>query len=226
MFIILILIIISLLMIEYFSLGKIFWFAQIIFFNPKSKKLVLTFDDGPDPKFTRDVMQILGKYNIKATFFVCGKESEENPEIIKELVANGHEVGNHSWNHINMIFKSPKRIKKEIEQTDNLLRELGVKGEIYFRTPFMRFFIITPIIAAKLKKKIILWNIPTKDYKAKGVDGISKRIFNKCKNGGIIVMHDGRADRSLSVKALEEIVPQLLEKGHEFSSLSDYLNQK
>ena len=73
------------------------------------------------------------------------------------MVANGHEVGNHSWNHVNMIFKSPKRIKKEIEQTDNLLRELGVKGEIYFRTPFMRFFIITPIIAAKLKKKIILF---------------------------------------------------------------------
>jgi peptidoglycan/xylan/chitin deacetylase (PgdA/CDA1 family) len=224
MFIKSILFIILILIVEYFTLGKIFWFTQIFFFNPKSKKLVLTFDDGPHPKFTEEVMGILKKYKIKATFFVCGKESEENPEIIRKLIADGHEIGNHSWNHLKMIFKSPKRIEQEIVQTDNLLRKLGVKGKIYFRPPFMRFLFITPIVVAKLKKKMVLWNIPTKDYKAKSVEEISKRVFDKCTNGGIIVMHDGRADRTLSVKALDKIVPELLEKGYEFTLLSEYLN--
>jgi len=223
MYIIIIAMIVLVLALEYIILGKCFWFTEIIFYNPHSKKLVLTFDDGPHPIYTREVMGILRKYNLPATFFVCGKESELHPEIIKELIEVGHEIGNHSWNHKNMIFKTPKKIRKELARTDQLLRNLGVKGDIHFRPPFTRFFIVTPLIAATMKKKLFLWNIPSKDYRSKSVDEIVGRILKRVKKGGIIVMHDGRADRSLSVQALERLLPILIQRGFEFTTCSEYL---
>lgn len=211
--------------IEYLSIGSIYFFSEIIFFRRKPRTICLTFDDGPNPIYTKEIIDFLDSYQIRATFFVCGKEASENSELIKELVEKGHEIGNHGWNHLNMIFKSPITIRSEIEKTDKLLRNLDVKGQIHFRPPFTRMFLITPYIAMRMRKKIFLWNIPSKDYKAKNVTQIINKVMKKAIKGGIIVMHDGRADRSKSLEALKIIVPLLVEKHFKFETCSDYIKK-
>ena len=224
MLIIIILLVALVFALEYFSRGSIWWFSEIIFFRRQPQTIVLTFDDGPDPRYTTEIIEILKKYQIRATFFVCGKESSQHPEIIEALLAAGHEIGNHGWNHLNMIFKTPTKIRREIVETDNLLRDLGVRGKIHFRPPFTRMFLLTPIIAAKLHKKIFLWNIPSKDFKARSVAEIVENVLKKSKQGGIIVMHDGRGDRQKSVEALRIIIPELLKREFIFQTCSQYLD--
>ncbi|MCK4957022.1 MAG: polysaccharide deacetylase family protein [Candidatus Cloacimonetes bacterium] len=210
--------------IEYLTLGSIYYFIEIVFFRRKSKVIALTFDDGPDPVFSREILKLLKQYKVKATFFVCGKQSQKYPEVISQMVREGHEIGNHSVNHRQMIFKKPSTIYAEIMQTDEILKKLGVQDKLYFRPPFGRYLLITPLLLAKLKKKMIMWNIPSKDYKAKSADEIIRRVLKNAKKGGIIVMHDGRADRSKSVKALAQIIPELLAKGFTFQTIDEYIN--
>jgi len=209
--------------VEYLSKGSIWWFTEIIFFRHKPQSLALTFDDGPDPKFTPQILQVLKEHKIQATFFVCGKESAQQPELIKQILAEGHEIGNHGWHHLNMVFKSPAKIRSEIAKTDQLLKELGVEEPIHFRPPFTRMFLITPMIAAQMQKKIFLWNIASKDYKAKSVSQIVQNVRQGSAKGGIIVMHDGRADRQKSVDALKIIIPELLKRNFRFQTCSQYL---
>lgn len=226
MILIIILVMLLLFAVEYLSKGSIWWFTEIIFFRPKPQTLALTFDDGPDPKFTPQILQILREYRIPATFFVCGKESKQYPQLIRQILAEGHEIGNHGWNHLNMVFKKPDKIRSEIDKTDQLLKSLGAEEPIHFRPPFTRMFLITPLIAAKMHKKIFLWNIASKDYKAKSSDQIVQNVLQRSSKGGIIVMHDGRADRQKSVDALKKIVPELLQRNFCFQTCTQYLKRK
>lgn len=98
------------------------------------KKIAITFDDGPSSNI-KEILPLLEKYNAKATFFLIGEEIEDNMEFTKSIVNAGHQVGNHTYSHQRMIFKSPSTIKEEIEKTDSLIREAGFKDEIDFRPP-------------------------------------------------------------------------------------------
>src|SRR5471030_2983308 len=102
--------------------------------NTQEKVVALTFDDGPTKKVDT-ILSILNSENVKATFFLIGNEIKQYPGEGKKLVSSGQEIGNHTYSHNRMIFKSPSYIKKEIEDTDNLIREIGYKGDIQFRPP-------------------------------------------------------------------------------------------
>ena len=100
------------------------------------KVIALTFDDGPTAAYTNEILAILDQYGVKATFFVIGREVEENPEYARSIVEAGHELGNHSWSHPNMSLLSLDRIADEIERTDAAIRAVGYEGELHFRPPF------------------------------------------------------------------------------------------
>ena len=102
------------------------------------KQIALTFDDGPHPEFTIKLLDLFKEKGIKATFFVTGINIENQKNIISRMIKESHELANHSYSHKNLIFKKKSFIKDEIDKTDNLLREIGVKGEILFRPPFGR----------------------------------------------------------------------------------------
>ncbi len=197
----------------------------------KENLIALTFDDGPHPEFTKELLDLFKEKGIKATFFVTGKKIEEHRDIIKRLIAEGHELGNHSYSHKNLIFKKKSIIKEEIQKTDNLLRGLGVKGEILFRPPFGRLSFTALTVLASLNKKVILWNVPTKDYKECDPKVILKRIYKRIKPGSIIVLHDSGVERigkeivrQATIIAVKELINELPKKGYNFRTVSQLIN--
>ena len=121
--------------------------------------IALTFDDGPSAKNTDEILSILDHYNVKATFFVTGREVEEFPNEARKIVEAGHQLGNHSYSHKKMIFRSANFIKSELDRTDQAIMDTGYMGEIYFRPPYCKKLILLPMILSRRNQVSITWDI-------------------------------------------------------------------
>ena len=207
-------------------------FPKFIYKIKTNEKFVaLTFDDGPHPLFTNRLLDIFKEKGIKATFFVAGNKIEKHKKIISRMIAEGHELGNHSYYHKNLIFKKKSMIREEIQKTDRLLRELGVKGDIHFRPPFGRLLFAACSVIASLNKKVIMWNVPTRDFKESDPNVILKRIYKRIKPGAIIVLHDSgierpgkKIDRQATIDVVKMLIDGLPKRGYEFRTISELIN--
>jgi len=187
------------------------------------KKIALTFDDGPGI-FTLDVLALLKKYNVKATFFCIGKNIETHPEILKQIIAEGHLVGNHSYSHSKFFdFYNAEKIREEIEKTDLLLKKFTSKKINFFRPPYG---VTTPSIRRALKKtghKVIGWNIRSLDGGTKNQNLIFNRIIKRVSPGGIVLLHD---TASHSVLVLEQFLQFLQQNEYTVVSTEEILDIK
>ncbi len=197
----------------------------------KEKLVALTFDDGPHPIFTNKLLDIFKEKGIKATFFVTGEHIIKHKKIISRMIVEGHELGNHSYSHQNLIFKKNSKIKQDIQKTDDLLRELGVKSEIHFRPPFGRILFCASAALVSLNKKVIMWNVPTKDYRENDANVIISRIYKRLKPGSIIVLHDSgldrkgkKIDRQATIEAVKRLIIELPKRGYKFKTVSELIN--
>jgi len=190
-------------------------------FKTERKKVGLTFDDGPDMKNTVEILNILSEYKVKATFFVTGKNAEKFPELVELAKGQGHEIGNHSFSHSSLRFKTLAFVYEEITKTDNLLSSIGIGEVTNFRPPYGRYFPFVPLALKRLKKSMILWNIGPKDYKAKSSAQLTAFILKKLKPGSIIVLHDGGGNRRITIEALKELIPEILKKGYQFCTITE-----
>ncbi len=185
------------------------------------KKIALTFDDGPS-EFTLEVLELLKKYNAKATFFCIGKNIEKHPEIVKQIITEGHLVGNHSYSHSKFFdFYNAKQIREEIEKTDALLQKFTSKKINFFRPPYG---VTTPSIRRALKKtnqKVIGWNIRSLDGGTKNQELILNRIIKRVSPGGIVLLHDTGKH---SVLVLEQFLQFLQQNNYEVISIEELLN--
>ena len=193
--------------------------------NPSEteKKITLTFDDGPSP-YTLEVLDLLKKYNVKAVFFCIGKNIEMYPEIVKQIIAEGHLVGNHSYSHSPFFdFYNAKKITEEIQQTDTLLEKFTSKKINFFRPPYG---VTTPSIRRALKitgHKVIGWNIRSLDGGTKNQNLIFNRIIKRISPGGIVLLHD---TASHSVLVLEQFLQFLQKQNYQVVSVEELLNLK
>ena len=189
------------------------------------KVVALTYDDGPSSPYTNQLLDILDRYQVKATFFEVGRKIEKHPEIVPMIVARGHELANHSYSHTDMMFKPREFLLSEIEKTDKLLQELGVKQDsISFRPHFGRRFVVLSYLLSQMHKKLIMWDVDSQDYeKTLTAEDIANRVIDNVRSGSIVVMHDGGGDRSKTVAATEMIVKDLQSKGYEFKTVSELL---
>jgi peptidoglycan-N-acetylglucosamine deacetylase len=196
------------------------YFNQV---ETKEPVVALTYDDGPNPEYTNKLINLLDELEVKATFFTIGKEIKAHPQVIKQLVKSGHEVGNHSYSHQKMTWKTPKFIAEEINKTDELLRELGVENEILFRAPFGFKRLTLPYILKQKKRKNILWSLDPKDYQESNPEIIAQRIIQNIKPGTIILLHDGGGDRTATINATEIVINKLQARGYRFLTVSELL---
>ncbi|MEG4145865.1 polysaccharide deacetylase family protein [Microcoleus sp. Pol12B5] len=189
------------------------------------KVVALTYDDGPYPPYTNQLLDILDSYQVKATFFEIGRNIEKHPEIVKMIVARGDELANHSYSHKDMMFKPQEFLLSEIEKTDKLLQEVGVKQDsISFRPPWGRRFVVLSYLLSQMHKKLIMWDVDSHDYeKTLTAEDIANRVIDNVRSGSIVVMHDGGGDRSKTLAATEMIVKDLQSKGYEFKTVSELL---
>jgi len=187
------------------------------------KKIALTFDDGPS-EFTLEVLELLKKYNAKATFFCIGKNIETHPEILQKVISEGHLVGNHSYSHSKFFdFYNAKQIREEIQKTDALLEKYTSKKINFFRPPYG---VTTPSIGRALKitgHKVIGWNIRSLDGGTKNKELILNRIIKRVSPGGIVLLHD---TASHSVLVLEQFLQFLKQNNYEMISIEELLNLK
>ncbi|UPZ16821.1 polysaccharide deacetylase family protein [Flavobacterium humidisoli] len=185
------------------------------------KKIALTFDDGPS-EFTLEVLALLKKYNSKATFFCIGKNIEKHPKIIKQIIEEGHLVGNHSYSHSKFFdFYNAKQIREEIQKTDELLEKYTSKKINFFRPPYG---VTTPSIRRALNvtgHKTIGWNIRSLDGGTKNQDLIFNWLIKHISPGGIVLLHDTGKH---SVLVLEQFLQFLEQNSYEVISIEELLN--
>jgi peptidoglycan/xylan/chitin deacetylase (PgdA/CDA1 family) len=192
--------------------------------NTPEKVVALTYDDGPSPSHTNQLLNLLDRLQVKATFFLVGQKIEEHQETVRLLLSKGHELGNHSYSHPRMIWKKPSFIRSEIEKTDELLQQLGVKHNPHFRAPFGLKFLILPYILAKMNKKNIMWNVDPKDYQESNPEVISNYVLDRVVPGSIILLHDFERANSPTIPATEILIRKLQEKGYKFKTVSELLH--
>jgi peptidoglycan/xylan/chitin deacetylase (PgdA/CDA1 family) len=184
------------------------------------KYVALTFDDGPGPD-TPAVLAELKKAGVPATFFVIGRNVQENPEVLRQIVAEGHEVGVHTWTHKDMTTLSAKEQKTEIDTTAGEI--VGVVGTAsrLFRAPYGA---VSPEVlkqAEDAKLLSVLWDVDTVDWTRPGTEQIVQTTVSNAQPGSIILLHDGGGDRATTVAAIPRIVKELRAKGYEFATVGD-----
>lgn len=190
----------------------------------KEKVLALTFDDGPDPQYTPELLDVLKKNGVKSTFFILADKASKYPELVKRMISEGHNVGLHAYSHINEAFMTPFQTKKSFNKALEVLKELGVNVNL-FRPPWGIFNLLTCHYAKLCNCKIVLWSIHALDWsRYVSVEFIKKRLINKVKPGDIILLHDGRGAADApkkTIQALDSAIPVLKEKGYRFVLAKD-----
>ena len=191
--------------------------------SESEKKIAITFDDGPSV-FTLEILDLLKNYDAKATFFCIGKNVEAHPEIIRQIISEGHLVGNHSYNHSKFFdFYNTKKIIEEINKTDLVLEQFTTKKINFFRPPYG---VTTPSIRRALKvtkHKVIGWNIRSLDGGIKNQDLIFNRIIKRVSPGGIVLLHDTALH---SVLVLEQFLQFLQQQDYQVVSVEELLSLK
>src|SRR2546423_652360 len=193
-------------------------------------QVAITFDDGPDPRWTPKLLDILKAANVKATFFVVGVNAERYPELVRRIVNEGHEVGNHTYYHPNLALCWPQHIRLELNATQLLLETLTGRATTLFRPPYAAdtgptdLSELTPLkIAEDLNYLVVLENIDPQDWAKPGADIILRRIKQQRHDGSVILLHDAGGDRSQTVEALPRILDWLHTRGDTIVPLSTLL---
>lgn len=188
--------------------------------NPRSPRVALTFDDGPDPDVTPGVLDVLRDAGAHATFFVCGERAAESPELVARAVAEGHSLGNHSWRHDALIFLSADAIASDLARTDEAL--LGAAKRPGFAVRWFRppYGLRDPRVldaAATLGKTTVMWNQSPRDWQDATAVRIVERVMSDLHDGAIVLLHDGdarrRCGRPETLAALPELLARLRAAG-------------
>jgi len=192
----------------------------------KEKVIALTIDDGPWPKTTAEMLDILKRNNVKATFFWVGSALQENPEIAKRVVAEGHAIGNHTWHHWYRKMDEATA-KSEIEKTNELIyKTTGVKTS-FFRPPGGYLNNGLAAYAKSQKNSVVMWSVTSADTDPRAKYQVFvKNVIRDAKPGAIVLMHDGGGNRERTVKALPAIVSGLKQQGYRFVTVPELLEMQ
>jgi polysaccharide deacetylase family sporulation protein PdaB len=188
--------------------------------NPHYKNIALTFDDGPNPKTTPRVLNILEEQKVRATFFLIGQQAQRHPEVVKLIRQAGHQLGNHTYSHIKLNGVPSETIKQELEKTREILREITGETPVLFRPPWGFFDPRSLAQIAQCKFNVVLWSVDSRDWSRAGAGAIKGNIFAKVQNGSIILCHD---DHDQLVEALPDIIKGLKEEGYQFITVSEMM---
>lgn len=183
------------------------------------KYVALTFDDGPSPEYTPQVLKTLKDNGLHAVFCLVGLQVKKYPELVKQIVEDGHKVANHSMNHCESLTRcSDKKLTAEILGDKELIQSVvpGTPVE-YYRAPGGDWNRRVRAYAVSCGMKPLGWSVDTKDWQTPGEDAIVKTVTKYVRPGAVILMHDAGGNRSQSVAALKEIIPQLKKAGYEFA---------
>lgn len=204
---------------EYYEeTGQIIWDIKT-----DEKVVALTFDDGPHPKYTEQILDLLEQYEANGTFFIVGQLAEKSPELVLRMHESGHEIANHTYTH--PYTKSVSPIMEEVNQTsDTIFSITGTKPNLF--RPVEGYY-TDELVKESVKNgyKIVMWSWhqDTEDWKNPGVNKIVNTVLNGLGNGNVVLFHDGGGNREQTVQALEKILPELKNQGYRFITISQMI---
>lgn len=187
-----------------------------------TNSIALTFDDGIDSVYTNRLLDLLSRYNIKATFFVVANSVIENSDILKRMVSEGHTIGLHSLDHKSALLKGYIYTKRDFETSLKIMKEndLNIK---YYRPPWGHVNLFTLRYVYKYNLRLILWNVMVGDWKKFfTAEDIERRLLKEIDRGDIICLHDGRGRDEApkrTIEALERVIPMLIDRGYKFTKI-------
>lgn len=179
------------------------------------RTIVLTFDDGPNPPDTPDLLDLLAREGVPAVFFLVGERVVEHPDLVARIAADGHVLGNHSWRHDDLGDASPDDVRADLARTLDAIHDAVPGAPVpYWRAPFGSWG-ATADVAAGLGMRSMGWHTAVEDWVPPGVDELVRRM-EAVAPGGVILLHDGGGDRSQTVAAVARFVPLMHERGWQF----------
>ena len=192
------------------------------------KQIALTFDDGPCPRYTEEILSILAENGAKATFFIIGENAKAHPELVKAAYDAGHEIGNHTYTHPDIRKVSAEAFGEEIRETQEILHEITGAYPVLFRPPggYLSNAFVEKITENGCKPVLWSWRQDTRDWAKPSVDTIVKNVLSNLCDGDIILFHDFGTKGSPTSDALRRLLPKLREMGYECVTVSELAGLK
>ncbi|MFK7926018.1 MAG: polysaccharide deacetylase family protein [Bacteroidia bacterium] len=187
--------------------------------DTNEKVVALTFDDGPNAARTPPLLDLLAKHEVKATFFMLGQQIEREPAIAKSVFEAGHLIGNHTYDHPAMIFKSASFMRAQIERTDSLIQTFGQAETPYFRPPYSTKYVVLPWVLSRMDKILVTGTYdPPSEYRSPyPAQQVANEVLANIQNGSIIYLHDGKnSDVEAFLQSVELIIVALKAQGFRF----------
>jgi peptidoglycan/xylan/chitin deacetylase (PgdA/CDA1 family) len=199
--------------------------------NPGTKRLALTFDDGPNDPHTFRLMEILAKHKVKATFFLIGRYVKQRPDIARELVQARYVVGNHTFSHPNLIFASARETRMQLLDCEDALTNSVGEHSRLFRPPFGGRRPGTLKIVRELGLEPVMWNVTGWDWRGKTAEYVERKVQRQIRGGDVILLHDGShatfgADRSQTVVATDRLIGRYKAEGYEFVTVPEMMEKE
>ena len=186
--------------------------------------VAMTFDDGPHPSLTPKLLDILKARNIKCTFFVIGKNAQMYPNIIRRMIAEGHEVANHTWTHCSLTSRSDAQIRTELQQSEDALVAAANYRPHLIRPPYGAINArVKQMMFSEFGYSTIMWSVDPQDWRRPGVSVVTSRLVNGARPGAIMLAHDIHPP---TIQAMPSMFDQLLAKGYQFVTVSQLLNME
>src|ERR1700678_637917 len=188
--------------------------------------MALTFDDGPNPKVTPQLLNLLSRYEAKATFFLIGRHVRAFPGLAKEIAGRGHAIGNHTETHPSLVLLSSARIAEELDRCDDAIASSAMVTPRWMRPPYgYRSPLLNGIVARRGNAGVAMWSAAARDWKTQGAEPVIQRL-RRARGGDIVLLHDGdhrvlQGDRLHVVKAMEYWLPRWKDAGIYFASMDE-----
>jgi peptidoglycan-N-acetylglucosamine deacetylase len=193
-----------------------------------SRQLALTYDDGPNDPHTGHLLDVLAKYNVRATFFLIGRYVVQRPDLVRLHVEFGNALGNHTWDHPNLIFSTGPSLREQLGRTSKAIEDATGQAPKLFRPPFGGRRPGVFQTARAMGMTPIMWNVTCYDWNAKSSETIEAHAHRQIKGGNVILLHDGGhlafgADRSHTVTATDNLIRKYKDEGYEFVTVPEML---
>ncbi len=208
------------------------WYGQTFTnLKPGTRQIALTYDDGPNEPHTERLLEVLARHQVRATFFLMGRYVQQRPDLARSIAAAGHVIGNHTFTHPLLTFKSEAEIRRQLSDCRNALQDAVGEHSNFFRPPFGGRRPAVLRIARELGLEPVMWSVTGYDWSAPPAEIIERKVKKQIRGGDVILLHDGGhkhmgADRSQTVIATDHLITHYKGEGFEFVSVPVMLDQR